>query len=227
MTTEPQSATNLADPAAVFACVLSLWRASHERAAREKALNLSECFNGMDQFMREMMSIGSRFEEWACQHISFEQLNDVWPYLLEDKFGEAVLAMLSLSALAEFDESDCLRVALRLRLPVMLDDKLPIPIDETAPNPIPGPGFSAFRIQSVRNSLEDGDVVPFVANDEPFAEQFGALYFGLSGVGEDGKFEHIADRRTYGEMRNLAQKIVPGIAFPERPTFSPRRSGRK
>ena len=226
MNTETASATDHSDPAAVFASALSLWQACHERAANEKDLNLSECFNGMDQFMREVMSIGSRFEEWACQHINFDEVNDVWPYLLEEKFGEACLALLVPSALAKFDETDCLCVALRLRLPVIHDDKLPIPVDVIAPNPIAGIGFREFRIQTVRNSLEDGDVVPFVTDDELFDEQFGKIYFGLYGVGEDGKLEHITDRKTYGEVLNLAQKLAPGIAFPNRPTFSPNRSER-
>jgi hypothetical protein len=114
-----------------------------------------------------------------------------------------------------------------LRLPVILDDKLRIPVDITAPNPIAGTGFREFRIQTVRNSLDDGDVVPFVADDDPLDDEFGERYFGLYGVGEDGKLDHIADRKTYGEVFNLAQKLAPGIAFPNRPTFSPRRSGRK
>lgn len=224
MTTENQSASATSDPAAVFACAHSLWRACHEHAAKEKAFNLSECFNGIDQLMREAMSIGNRFEEWACEHINFDNLGDVWPYMLEDKFGEACLAHIVPDALPQFNESDCLWVALHLRLPVMLDDVMPIPLDVTAPNPIAGPGFREFRIQTVRNSLEDGDVVPFVTNDDPFDEEFDGRYFALYGVGEDGNLEHIADRKTYGEVLNLAQKIAPGIAFPNKPTFSPSRS---
>jgi hypothetical protein len=219
MTTESTSATDRLDPAAVFGCALSLWKACHDYAGKEKDFNLSECFNGMDQCMREVMEIANRFEEWACQHVNFDELNDVWPYLLENKFGEACLALLSPNALAKFNEADCLCVALSLRLPVMLDDKLPIPVDLTAPNPIGGTGFSEFRIQTVRNSVEDGDVVPFVTDDDPIDEEFGERYFGLYGVGEDGKPEHIADRRTYAKALSLAQKLAPGVAFPNSPIF--------
>jgi hypothetical protein len=70
--------------------------------------------------------------------------------------------------------------------------------------------------------LEDGDVVPFVADDEPNDEEFGEVYFSLYGMGEDGKLEHIADRKSYGEVFNLAQKLAPGIAFPSKPIYSPR-----
>jgi hypothetical protein len=123
MTTKSQSTADLPDPAAVFACSLSLWKACHDHAAKEKDFNLSECFNGVDQFMREVMSIGNRFEEWACHNINFNELNDVWPYLLEDKFGEACLTFLSLGALSQFSEGDCLRVALHMKLPLILSNK--------------------------------------------------------------------------------------------------------
>jgi hypothetical protein len=219
MTTETQPASAKPDPAAVFACALSLWRACHEHAANEKDFSLSDCFNGIDQLMREVMAIGGRFEKWACQHVNFDELNDVWPYLLEDKFGNACLARLNPDTIPQFDESDCLWIALHLRLPVMHADTLAIPIDLTAPNPIRGTGFREFRIQTVRNFLEDDDVVPFVADDDPFDEGFGERYFAFYGVGEDGKLEHIADGKTYGELPGLAQKLAPGIAFPIRPTF--------
>ena len=219
MTTENQSANSHTDAAAVFACALSVWDACHEYAASKTDFNLSECFNGIDQFMREAMSIGRQFEEWACQHTNFNELNDVWPYLLEDKFGKACLAHLLPSALPQFNKDDCLWVALHLRLPVMLDDALPIPFDMVAPNPIAGAEFREFRIQTVRNSLDDGDIVPFVADDDPFDEEFGERYFGLYGVGDDGKLEHIADRKTYREVLSLVQKLAPGVTFPSKPTF--------
>lgn len=218
MTTETESATVLPDPAAIFATALSLWQACQKRAGEEK-LNLSECFNGMDEFMRKLMRVADQFESWACLHINFNELNDVWPYLLEDRFGEACLAVLSPDALARFDDSDCLRVAMGLRLPIILDDKLPIPIDVTAINPASGSPFREFRIQTVRDSIEDGDTNPYSVNDEPFDEEFGRPYFGLYGVGEDGKLEHIADRKTYSEAVRLAEKLAPGVAFPSAPSF--------
>jgi hypothetical protein len=218
MTTETESATVLPDPAAVFASALALWQACQKRAGEEK-LNLSECYNGMDEFMRKLMRVANQFESWASLHINFDELNDVWPYLLEDKFGETCLAILSPGALAQFDESDCLRVAMSLRLPVILDDKLPVPVDVTALNPVSGSLFREFRIQTVRDSIEDGDSNPYSVDDEPFDEEFGRPYFGLYGVGADGKLEHIADRKTYSEAVRLAEKLAPGVAFPNSPTI--------
>ncbi len=86
MTTGTNSPTFFPDSAAVFASALSLWQSCNKRVTSDQHLNLSECYNGMDQFMREIMRIANRFEAWACSHLVFDELNDVWPYLLEDKF---------------------------------------------------------------------------------------------------------------------------------------------
>jgi hypothetical protein len=208
------------DPAAVFSCALSLWQESQTRAKKDQSLNLSDCYNGMDQFMRELMRIAALFEAWACENLNFNDLNDVWPYLLEDKFGAACLDFLPPTALAQFDEHDCLRVALRLKLPVNIDSKLPVPFDLTLPNPVTNAGFREFRIQTIRDSSEDGIAVPFVAGDEPFDEEYGVPYFGIYGIDAHGELEHIADRRTFLEARDLVQNFAPGIEFPSAPTFS-------
>lgn len=134
MSTETESAIVPPDSAAVFACALSLWEAGQKRASHDN-LDISECYNGMDQFMREVMRVANQFEAWACSHVNFNELNDVWPYLLENRFGEACWAFLWPTTLSNFDDSVCLLVALHLGLPVMVDDALPIPINLNAPNP--------------------------------------------------------------------------------------------
>jgi hypothetical protein len=207
------------DPAAVFAAAMSLWQTCHRRAEADQHLNLSESYSGMDGLMREVMRIGNQFEAWACSHIAFEELDDVWPYLLQDRFGEVCIAVLVPTALAQFDESDCLRIAIWLKLPIRLSENLRIPIDLQAPNPVRESSFLRFRIQTVRDLLEDGDTMPFTAEDDPFDEEFGPPYFALFGVGHEGITEHIADRRTYSKAVSLAQKLAPGIAFPEAPLF--------
>src|SRR4051812_1127848 len=108
MTTE--SAKPVPDPAAIFACALSLWQECDLHAKSNANLNLSDCFNGLDQFMRELMRVGTEFETWACRHLNFNELNDVWPYLLEDKFGTTCLSLMRVDALTDFNEQDCLRV---------------------------------------------------------------------------------------------------------------------
>ena len=207
-----------ADPAAIFAAALSLWQACHEAAEKDPSLNLSDAFNGMDQMMREVMRIAEVFERWACQHIKFEELEDVWPYRLEDRFGDACLKLVMPPGLVEFDQEDCLRVALEMRLPIRLHDGLRIPINIIVSNPIADSTFRQFRIQTVRDHREGGEVHPFRSGDEPFDDEFTAPYFALYGVDTDGMSEHIADRQTYWDVAALVRKILPGVHFPEFPT---------
>jgi hypothetical protein len=138
---------------------------------------------------------------------------------LQDRFGDACLAIIEPTALAQFDESDCLRVAIELRLPIRLSDNLRIPIDLLAPNPVPESSFLRFQIQTVRDLLEDGDTMPFTVEDDPFDAEFGPPYFALFGIGHAGITEHIANRRTYSETVSLAQKLAPKVEFPAQPVF--------
>jgi hypothetical protein len=104
------------DPAAIFAIATSLWAECHKHATADRSINLSDAYSGMDGFMREIMRIGAQFEAWACRHVDFDQLTDVWPYMLEDRFGKECLSVLLPENLSDFDEHDCRRVSARLRL---------------------------------------------------------------------------------------------------------------
>jgi hypothetical protein len=216
MKNERNLRTERPDPAAVFACATSLRDACRRCAEADPHLNLSECYNGMDEFMRVLMRVANLFESWACERVAFENITDVWPYLLEDKFGDACLESIPPSALARFGDEDCLRVALRLRFPIRMDDKLPVPIDVRAPNPIGGSVFREFRIQTVRDD-DEGEAAPFTTDDDPFDNDFGPPYFALYGVGDDGLLEHIAYRDSYSSALDLARKLAPGVALPLKP----------
>jgi hypothetical protein len=222
MKTEFQTATVEPDSAAVFAMALSLWEVCEKRW-RETNFDISDCYNGVDQFMREVMRIANQFENWACHHVNFNEFNEVWAYYLGDNFGKTCLDILPMNCLMDFSKDDCLRVAMSLRLPVVSDGRLPVPIDMTALNPVPGAAFKKFRIQTVRNTLEDDEPTPFVAGDDPFDENFGSFYFSLYGVETSGVLEHIADRHNYEDVLNLAQKLAPLITFPVSPTFTTER----
>lgn len=209
------------DPAAVFGCALSLWHECKKPGKANERLNLSECYNGGDEFMRVVMRVATRFETWASLHIAFDELNDVWSYMMEDKFGAACVTVVGAECLAQFNNDDCLRVALQMRLPVKVSNGLHVPVDVTASNPVAGSIFRAFRIQTVR-ILHGKDICePFSFDDDPFDENFSEPHFALYGVDNDGLLEHIADRRTYTDVFALARNLAPGIAFQECPTFSP------
>lgn len=218
MRSETEERLEQVDPAAVFAAATSLWQTCRD-VARDTHLDLSDCYSGMDGLMREAMRVATLFETWSCQNIVFEELSDVWPYLLEDKFGRACFETVLPDGLADFDESECLRLALRLCLPIRVNEKLRVPLRLQKANPVAGSEFRAFRIQTFRRSIEDGDVEVFALEDEPFDEAFEAPYFSLYGINQDRHLEHIADRDTYSEIFNLVTKLAPGIEFPSTPTL--------
>ncbi len=210
--------TRLPDPAAQFATALSLWQ-TWKQEEIAKNLDLSECYNGMDQFMREVVRVANQFEAWACLHVDFDLLDDVWPYLLGDRFGEACSAVLPPNALAQFDDSDCLRVGVRMGLPIKGIDETPLSsIDMKAPNPIAGSPFREYRIQTVRNSMDGESSAPYTSDDYPYDDDFSEPYLRLFGVSDDGLQEHIADRPNYREVLNLVRKLAPGVDFPHVPT---------
>ncbi|HTR40175.1 MAG TPA: hypothetical protein VMH87_00985, partial [Pseudomonadales bacterium] len=180
MNTETSSAPEQIDPAAIFACASSLWQSCDKTSG---GVNLSDHYGGMDELMRVCMRIANRFEAWSCHHIDFDEVDTVWPYLLEDKFGDACLDAMLPTGLESFDDSDCLRVAMRLHLPIIRDGKLPLPYDVVMDNPTPNSPFRKFRIQTVRDeNEEDGFTEPYTMDDEPFDENFGEPYFGIYGV---------------------------------------------
>jgi hypothetical protein len=78
---EPSAELYTPDPASVFAAAHSLWESFHK---------LDSWNDGMVGFMSDIMHVATLFENWACDHVMFEAMSDVWPYLLQDEFGEAV-----------------------------------------------------------------------------------------------------------------------------------------
>jgi hypothetical protein len=153
-----------------------------------------------------------------------EACGTLWPYFLEDHFGNACLKVVSATTLAQFGDSDCLRVALKIRSPVMANTNLPVPFVLIATNPVQESPFCKFQIQTVREHLEDGDVTPFTNDDDPFDTDYGPPLFLLNGINKEGQIERISDRNTYAEAVSLAQKLVPGITFPEEPVSAVRPS---
>lgn len=209
------------DPAAVFAAAWSLHEACVVRAKSDPSINLSASYKGGDEFLRQVMRIGDLFERWACEHVKFTELEDVWPYHLQDDFGAACLEIYHAGSLMHFDLDDCLRVALKLRLPVRAGGRLPVPLCVDALNPNKGARFARFRIQTVRQPLDEtGETEPFTAGDEPFDEGYGEPFFGIYGVTDDGLLEHIADLTGYDDASNLLISMMPEISLPREVVFA-------
>jgi hypothetical protein len=202
------------DPAAVFACALSLWKGCEEEAGKNASLNLSDAYQGVDQLMREVMRIATLFETWACEHVEFEEITDVWPYLLENSFGKACLGLCDGCSLQHFDRTECLSVALGLGLPIRYAEELGLPLDIAVPNTVLGSPFAQFRIQTMRQCLGEREVEAFAFDDDPQDENYETPFLALYGVGADGILEHIKDFDRYADAVDLAAKLAPGIAFP-------------
>jgi hypothetical protein len=206
------------DPAAILGAAVSLKKMCEDIAGKER-INLSECYNGGDEFMRQVMRVASLFETWCCQYLDFNQFSDVWPYLLEDKFGDAFLMVSYPTCLTEFDSIGCLRVAMELALPVRVVEGLPVPVDITAANPNSASVFRRFQIRTLRRHNQGSDICQYTPNDDPDDAEFGTVFFGFYGLEENGIAEHIADRDSYAHAFVLAGKLVPGIQFPQCPTL--------
>lgn len=209
------------DPAAVLGCALSLHRACIAATTANQHIVLSDSYCGMDEFMRQTMRVANLFETWACEHVAFDQTQDVWPYLMKDEFGSACLACMLPSALGYFDDSTCLNVAFHLKLPIHSSENLRVPIRVRASNPIVGSDFLEFQIQTMRDDLLQGRATIFAIDDDPFDEKYDPPYFALHGVSSDGSIEHIASRDTYSEILNLAHKLAPTVKFPLKPICFP------
>lgn len=216
------------DQAAVFAAAMSLWEECEQQAARD-GLDLSVCYNGWDQLMREVMRVATSFEVWSCEHVAFEEFSEVWPYFLRDNFGKTCVTELGAAGLGAFDKQDCLRVALRLDVPVWVASNLPVPFVLEVLNPGQGSEFVALRVQSVRFCREEDEWMPFVVGDDPFDGEFEPPRFALYGVRADGRVDHIADRQTYVDLRQLLRNLFPKVEWPTAPTArgeTPRQSRR-
>jgi len=204
------------DPAAVFAGAMSL-RDACDQAAKLQNLSLSDAFNGVDQFYREAMRIAALFEEWACEHVVFDEMCDVWPYLLEDKFGAACLQRMSVEDLSGFDAEDCPDVAMKLLLPLHYQDAPRLPLDVKAINPIPSSPFTHWRIQTIRCLSGDDNFEPMLYGDDPIDPEYEPSVLALYGVNAEGLVEHIKDFDRYADAVAFAGKLAPGVEFPERP----------
>ncbi|WP_397382635.1 hypothetical protein [Prosthecobacter sp.] len=204
------------DPAAVFTCATSL-RDACDQSAKLNNLNLSELFQGVDQFYREAMRIAALFEEWACEHVLFEEMCEVWPYLLEDKFGAACLQRMSVEDLKYFDAEDCPDVAMKLLLPLHYQDASRVPLDVMAINPIPASHFTHWRIQTIRCLSGDDNFEPMAYGDDPFDAEYEPSILALYGVDAEGLVEHIKDFDRYADAVAFAGKLAPGVEFPEEP----------
>lgn len=208
--------TEVADPAAIFAIATSLRKACELKERSNSILNLSESYKGWDQFTRELMRVGTLFEEWACEYVAFAYLDDVWSYLLEQFFGESCLRVIEADALASFGSRECLLLTFDMKIPVWCDTELPVPFQKMIANTVNESPFRSFFVQTARMSFLTMTMIPFLEEDNPFEENLGRRVFGIYGVERSGKLEIITYRASYREARLLILKLAPGALLDER-----------
>lgn len=108
------------DPAAILGAAVSLYNEAKRQDAASR-VNLSDTFSGMDSLMREVHTVAADFERWACFHVDFDALEDVWPYTLEDSFGKVFLEVTPLTDPNQWKmtHEKCLQVAQKMGLPMV------------------------------------------------------------------------------------------------------------
>ncbi len=117
LTPEKAGPNNISpDDAAIFGAAVSLYEASKLAATVD---DISEAYHGGDEFMRQIFRVANLFENWACENVDFAATPEVWPYLLEDKFGDACIEAVGLLRLRSFSKTECLAVAELLKLPLV------------------------------------------------------------------------------------------------------------
>ncbi len=205
---------DLTDPAGVFAVAHSLWETVFDGADRSEKTALSDFYQGLDQLMREVLRIGTLFEGWACRHVAFDVLDEVWPYFIADNFGPAWLHVSDAYSLTGFDRRDCLRVAWQLGLPIWMNEEFVLPVTVDVGNPNANTAFVGFRIQTTRTQKNGSRTTPFTVSDELFDESYFIPSYSLYGKTAAGDSELIASRATYSETVSLAKKLITNVEFP-------------
>lgn len=70
-----------------YAAVYGIANALMEAACKCHDYDTSDIHSGYDEAMRQAVSVGIAFENWACDKIEFSELTDVYSYHLQDNGG--------------------------------------------------------------------------------------------------------------------------------------------
>lgn len=106
------------DPGAAFAASLSVYEACELESTGGNSNHYIHYDGGGVGFYQEVARVGRLFEEWASEHVDFDELGECWPYFVQEYFGEAVLDYMGAGELMNFNEQSCAIVANTLHLPL-------------------------------------------------------------------------------------------------------------
>jgi hypothetical protein len=108
--------TEISDPADIVAVIISLNDTARELSKSGNA-DISEAYQGVDQFMRETIRVAEQFEQWACSHVLFDDFGEVFPYFIEDKFGKALHELYGITCLRDINSDAFPKIAEHLHIP--------------------------------------------------------------------------------------------------------------
>jgi hypothetical protein len=113
------------DPAAIYGIANSLDVAAQAFGKEVgDASAISDCYGGQDGYFRACMEVACIFEYWACAHVDFARMSDIYVYRLQDNFAAALKqtaphGLNILLELEQFKPEHCLQVAKNLNLPLL------------------------------------------------------------------------------------------------------------
>lgn len=197
------------DLADEFAVALSV----HERWKEEKELDISETFNGGDEFLRRCLSCAQKLVSWFDRYVDYPRLTDVWCYYLEDKAGDAFWELFNPGLPEELKDDDCLSLALLLRAPIdTRADKAPIDITWE----IPGrSGYCFFRVVTrVFEDSEDAMPIFYSIRDAISGPQAPSFAF-YGSLGTKTNWSLILETDTYDKMRMEVANVLGLAEYPE------------
>lgn len=196
---------------------LAIAKGLFDYLADKDDFDISEAYQGVDECMRRCMHLGRVFEVWACDHIHFDSLQNVWPYYLEDHIGPAIEKMFweaNHTIPIMWDDSDLLSLAVNLRLPVLIAETTGSSMDIVWELPRSRPGeFQAYQVRTVRTT-PDGESVEHYSigdaahynNDDNHSPILFALYGSLDA--EDPVWEFVFEMPSYEALRITAQRLL-------------------
>jgi hypothetical protein len=208
----PEQPAEAPDAAAEFAIAKGLY----DYFANKQSYDISEIYNGADEFMRRCAHLGRLFEAWSCDHVDFNAMQDVWPYYLEDHVGPAVESMFweqNCEIPVRWGEDELLSLATKLRLPVRIQNTPNCSMNvEWAAAPAQQGRYQRYQVRTVRHS-EDGWAMEHYtvedAQERHAADNDHPVLFALYGSLESsGEWEFICEAPSYDVLRTSMLRML-------------------
>lgn len=198
-----------------------------------KATKNWEMPNGGIGAMDCVFMAATSFISWCDTRVEFDDLEDPWSYLLEDKLGDAMRDAGLFEQFADLYTSDPVNweraahlAAVHMGLTLKFDPRFEMPVDVTEECPARPSMYSHLRIYTVRDKAGEGgksDVVQFTADSHPYDDDYGKVYYGFYGVfgpnvpEQEGQLSHIMDFDTYEIALQTVRAAYGSSLFPDTP----------